>query len=99
MPSGTRWPISAHTRRSVSPPSSVIVNAVSRRPIDSATIIVRPSGVITAPFGNFMSSATTVIEPSGSTRVMTAAGISARLAGPSPRSSIHGSRSKPKLPT
>ena len=40
----------------------------------SPTISVRPSGVITVPFGNFMSVAATWTEPSGSTRASVAVG-------------------------
>jgi hypothetical protein len=56
MPSGPRP--SANTRRPDSPPPSSMSNAVSRPANDSEMISVRPSGVTTVPFGNWMSSAT-----------------------------------------
>ena len=58
-PSGMTSPSSAHTRRSCSVPSSAMVNAVTRRAIVSPTIRVRPSGVMTLPFGNSNPSAAT----------------------------------------
>ncbi len=58
----------------------------------SAMIIVRPSGVITVPFGKCRSSAAGATDPSGRTRASTAVG-----------SGVPGARcapiSKPKLPT
>ena len=57
-------------------------------PAVSPTIRVPPSGVITEPFGNSMSSATGVAVPSGSTRTSVAGAGSAKAI-----------RSKPKLPT
>ena len=53
-------------------PSSAMSNAVRRRPKLSATISVRPSGVITVPFGNIRPSAAACTEPSGSTRASVA---------------------------
>ena len=57
-------------------------------PKDSPTISVRPSGVITLPFGKRISSAATRALPSGSTRTMQV------VRGFSPCS-----KSKPKFPT
>src|SRR6478672_13683898 len=50
---------------------SPMANAVNRRPTDSATISVLPSGVMTIPLGKSRSPATTVTVSSGSTRTMT----------------------------
>ena len=56
-------------RRSLSEPFASIVKAVYRAPAVSPTISVRPSGVITEPFGNSISSAATAAVPSGSMRI------------------------------
>ena len=48
-----------------------MLNAVSRRPIDSATIRVWWSGVMAMPLGKSRSRATTLTVSSGSTRRMT----------------------------
>ncbi len=58
MPSGGPSRPSAKVRRSLSDPSGAMVNAVNRRPVDSATIRVVRSGVITIPLGKSRSSAT-----------------------------------------
>ena len=63
-------------------------NAVRRAALLSPTINVRPSGVMTGPFGKLISSAATHALPSGSTAMMLVL--------------RHGSpayMSKPKLPT
>ena len=49
MPSGPRPP--TNTRRPDSPPSLSMPNAVSRPANNSAMISIRPSGVMTMPFG------------------------------------------------
>jgi DNA-binding transcriptional LysR family regulator len=64
--SGVGWTC-AQIRRSVSAPSSAIVNAVKRAPNVSATISV-PSSVMTVPLGNHRSSAAMLALPSGSIR-------------------------------
>ena len=64
MPSGIAPPGSAaHSRRPLSEPSVSIVNAVRQPPNDSPTINVEPSGVITIPLGNRISSAATRCAP------------------------------------
>ena len=74
--------------------------AVSRSPIVSATISVVPSGVITDPFGNFMSGATACTVPSGSTRANVAFGGPGSASTPStPCSRMKALWSKPKFPT
>ena len=87
-PSGVISVNCAQTRRFSSVPSGRMSNAVYRRPNDSPTIRRRPSGVITLPFGNSMSSAATSTVPSGRT---SASAAFWRV----PRAQI----SKPKLPT
>ena len=74
MPSGARMPSVAHTRRFDSEPSGPMSNAVSRIASVSAMISVRPSGVITGPFGKCRSVAATCTLPSGSTRASRAVG-------------------------
>ncbi len=68
MPSGVAPPRSAQMRRPESEPSSPMSNAVSCRAKVSATTSVLPSGMMTDPFGNARSSATTTACPFGSTR-------------------------------
>src|ERR1700743_343053 len=71
MPSGGPSSPSAKTRRSNKTPSAPMLKAVNRRPIDSATIRVRWSGVMAMPLGKSRSRATTLAVSSGSTRTMT----------------------------
>ncbi len=87
-PSGMTSPSSAHTRRPWSAPSGAIVKAVTRRAIVSPTISVRPSGVMTLPFGNSNPSAATDTSPPAVTRASTVA-----------RRGSPVLRSKPKFPT
>ena len=99
IPSGNRGNVGAQTRRFNSEPSSAMSNAVSAPPKVSATISVRPSGVMTEPFGKCMPVAATLTTmPSGSTRARRAVGWSAKTAL-GPRLAISASRSKPKSPT
>src|SRR6185312_14537516 len=86
MPSGKTPSNCANTRRLARPPSASMSNAVSRCAYVSPMMSVRPSGVITVPFGNSRSSAATVTAPSGSTRTMHVVCCGAPC-------------SKPKLPT
>ena len=89
MPSGTAPLSCAQTRRFESAPLAASMSkAVSRAAIDSPTISVRPSPVITAPFGNCRSLAATLTRPSG----CTSASFAARPLG-------CACRLKPKFPT
>jgi hypothetical protein len=63
-------------------------NPVKQPPKDSPTMSVRPSGVMTVPFGKLSSRAATRAEPFGSTCTMQV------RCGLPPRS-----KSKPKFPT
>ena len=74
-------------------PSAPIVNAVSRPPNDSPTMSVEPSGVITMPFGNAMSSAATRCEPSRSTASSDRVdGVVARVEVEAERADVRGAR-------
>ena len=83
-PSGV-IPRSAQTRRRASDPPLTMSKAANRRPQLSATTRVRPSSVITIPFGNVSSSATTRAVPSVSTSTRLAGSGSARLKWSNPK--------------